>query len=59
MDRSLLAWQRLRHLLPEAAPQIVPFANSLELLRRQIEQAFPHARDFIRPGFDEAVDYEM
>ncbi|HWQ32659.1 MAG TPA: hypothetical protein VNQ79_07230 [Blastocatellia bacterium] len=59
MDRSLLAWQRLQHLLPEAAPQIVTFIKSLERLRRQTELAFPHARDFIRPGFDEAVDYEM
>ena len=59
MDRSLIAWRNLQHLLPEKAASIKPIIARLEKLRRRTEQAFPQARDFIRPGFDEVVDFVM
>jgi hypothetical protein len=30
----------------------VPLILQLERLRRRIENVFPQARDFVRPGFD-------
>lgn len=59
MDRSIAAWGRLNSLLPEKAGGILPILAHLEALRRGAEQAFPNARDFIRPGFDEALNYLM
>lgn len=58
MDRSLSAWRALQTSLPEKADTIVPMLVQLERLRRATETAFPNARDFIRPGFDE-VDSEF
>src|SRR5262249_53794163 len=59
IDRSIAAWGRLSSLLPEKAGGIMPILSHLEALRRQTEQTFPHARDFIRPGFDEMTEYVM
>lgn len=59
MDRSIAAWGRLKSYLPEKTGDILPFLALLESLRRQTEHAFPNARDFIRPGFDEASDLVM
>lgn len=53
IDRSLSAWRVLQHALPEKADTIMPMLVELEKLRRAGERAFPRARDFIRPGFDE------
>lgn len=53
IDRSSSAWRILQSSLPEKADSIVPMLLELERLRRTTEQIFPHARDFIRPGFDE------
>jgi len=53
MDRSLTAWRFLRaHLAGPAVSRIERIASHLELLRSATEHEFPHARDFVRPGFD-------
>jgi hypothetical protein len=39
--------------LPERAASIVPLILQLERLRNRVDKAFPEARDFVRPGFDE------
>jgi hypothetical protein len=59
VDRSIAAWGRLKSFLPEKAEGILPILAHLETLRRDIEHAFPNARDFIRPGFDEAPEHVM
>jgi hypothetical protein len=59
IDRSIAAWGRLSSLLPEKAGVILPMLAHLEALRRHTEQAFPNARDFIRPGFDEVTEHVM
>jgi len=59
MDRSIAAWGRLKTFLPEKTGDILPFLARLESLRRQTEREFPNARDFIRPGFDEAAGLVM
>jgi hypothetical protein len=55
IDRSLSAWRVMQSSLPEKAESIVLMLIELERLRRTTEQIFPHARDFIRPGFDEVM----
>jgi len=53
IDRSLSAWRLMQNALPEKTESTVPMLIELEKLRRGIEQIFPRARDFVRPGFDE------
>lgn len=52
IDRSIIAWRKLLDHLPEKQENILPILFHLEKLRRKTEQAFPNARNFIRPGFD-------
>jgi len=53
IDRSLSGWRLMQNALPEKTESTVPMLIELEKLRRGIEQIFPRARDFVRPGFDE------
>jgi hypothetical protein len=53
IDRSIAAWRIMQLSLPEREQSIVPLILQLECLRRRLENGFPDARDFIRPGFDE------
>src|SRR5207249_5183119 len=53
IDRSLSAWRLMQNALPEKTESTVPMLIELEKLRRGLEQIFPRARDFVRPGFDE------
>jgi hypothetical protein len=57
MDRSIGAWGRLKEEFPEQAGDVLPLLVHLERLRRKTEHTFPNARNFIRPGFDEAPDF--
>jgi hypothetical protein len=56
IDRSISAWRIMQIGLPDKADSIVPLLLALESLRQNTEKAFPNARDFIRPGFDEVSD---
>ena len=53
MDRSAAAWTGLIDAVPEARDEILGFIAQLDGLRRATEFAFPDARAFVRPGFDE------
>jgi hypothetical protein len=53
IDRSISAWRFMQLSFPDQADTIVPLLLALERLRQNTEKAFPNARDFIRPGFDE------
>jgi hypothetical protein len=53
IDRSIAAWRLMQLSLPERAGSIVPLILQLERLRHRLEKGFPHARGFVRPGFDE------
>jgi hypothetical protein len=55
IDRSLAAWRSLQISLPEKSETIRPMMIRLDALRRSIEERFPKARDFIRPGLDELL----
>ena len=52
IDRSLAAWRLMQLELSDRAQSIVPLLLQLEGLRTSLEESFPSARDFIRPGFD-------
>jgi len=52
IDRSMAAWTRIREHLPEQGDNILDLLAGLERLRRETERVFPHARSFVRPGFD-------
>lgn len=54
MDRSLAAWGVFMNRFSDKAGSISPILVHLDVFRRKTEQAFPSARSFIRPGFDEA-----
>ena len=55
IDRSIAAWRLVQLALPERDVSIVPLILQLEGLRHRIEKAFPYAREFVRPGFDEIL----
>ncbi len=52
IDRSIAAWRLMQLSLPERADSIVALILQLERLRYRLENGFPQARRFIRPGFD-------
>jgi hypothetical protein len=52
IDRSIGAWGQLRTCFFEYETTILKILVHLESLRRNVEEAFPVAREFIRPGFD-------
>lgn len=57
IDRSISAWKLMYDSLNERlqpSATIQRLLVHLEKLRRSAEREFPGARDFIRPGFDEA-----
>lgn len=54
IDRSTAVWYLVQQNHPEHTESVKPLILQLERLRNQLEIAFPHAREFIRPGFDES-----
>ena len=62
-ERAFGAWTVLRDVLPAALPtrgeawsaEIGDFQRRLARLRAGIDRAFPEARTFIRPGFDDGT----
>jgi hypothetical protein len=52
IDRSLAAWAEVLRQLPEEEDAILSILSALSRLRRELETVFPHAREFLRPGFD-------
>ncbi len=54
IDESILAWANIVRLLPEQEDAAFERLLILSRLRHDVEKAFPQARSFIRPGFDEA-----
>ena len=56
MDRSIGAWGKLREHFPESGDDVLDILVHLDRLRRKAEHLFPHARNFVRPGFDTIED---
>ncbi len=53
IDRSIGAWGKLREHFPERTDSILDILVHVDRLRRRVEQLFPEARNFKRPGFDD------
>ena len=53
IDRSLAAWGTLLRAFPAREAETLQLLVHLERLRRAVEQEFPQARAFVRPGFDD------
>ena len=56
IDRSIAAWGELRNHFPEREDDILDLLVHLDRLRRKVEEVFPAARAFVRPGFDETYE---
>jgi hypothetical protein len=52
-EKSLAAWLLVREHLPKQEDTVLPILAQLQRLIRLGDTAFPDARNFIRPGFDE------
>lgn len=51
LERSISSWN---YLMNESNAQLIrPIVNRLETIKGMLEQKFPNAGEFIRPGFDE------
>lgn len=53
LDRCIAAWSVVQELMPEHAAPALDFMLRLARLRHRVEEDFPRARAFVRPGFDE------
>jgi hypothetical protein len=52
IDRSIGAWAVIPHYNNLYAESVLEIISFLDRLRQAIEETFPNARSFIRPGFD-------
>ncbi|MEI9476680.1 MAG: hypothetical protein WCO26_08900 [Deltaproteobacteria bacterium] len=52
MDRSIGAWAVILHCNNLNAERVLEIISFLDRLRQAVEETFPGARSFVRPGFD-------
>lgn len=52
IDQSLMAWQTMLERYPEKIDEALDALALLSRMRREMEQLFPNARAFKRPGLD-------
>lgn len=55
MERSIEAWNVLPKYFPSETKVISTMTQVLSILLEDTEARFPHARTFVRPGFDQEV----
>jgi hypothetical protein len=53
MDRSIAAWAVIQQYITDGDQGVIDVITFLDSLRQAVEETFPNARSFIRPGFDE------
>ncbi len=53
IERSISAWGKFSGQFPDQENSILDILVTLKKLLRQVEKAFPNAREFVRPGFDD------
>ena len=53
IDRSIAAWAVIQHYITDGDKEVIDLIAFLDGLRQAVEETFPNARSFIRPGFDE------
>jgi hypothetical protein len=52
IDRSISAWAVISHYNYRYAESVLEMISFLDRLSQAVEETFPHARSFVRPGFD-------
>ncbi|MBD3418913.1 MAG: hypothetical protein GF398_02225 [Chitinivibrionales bacterium] len=52
IDRSIAAWKSMHSCLHHKRNDIAQYILTLTIIRKQVEEFFPDARAFVRPGFD-------
>ena len=52
IDRSIAAWAVVQHYITDSDQEVSDVIAFLDSLRQAVEETFPNARSFIRPGFD-------
>jgi hypothetical protein len=52
IDRSIAAWAVIQHYMTDCGQEVIGIIAFLDDLRQAMEETFPKARSFIRPGFD-------
>lgn len=52
IDRSIAAWAVIQHYITDGDKEVIDMIAFLDGLRQAVEETFPNARSFIRPGFD-------
>jgi len=52
IDRSIGAWAVIPHYNHRYAESVLEIISFLDRLRQAVEETFPRARSFLRPGFD-------
>jgi hypothetical protein len=52
IDRSIAAWAVIQHYITDGDREVINIIAFLDSLRQAVEETFPNARSFIRPGFD-------
>ncbi len=57
LDRSLAAWGELYRRIPSRKAATMEILVWLEKIRHALEKQFPDARSFVRPGFDEDLEF--
>jgi hypothetical protein len=55
IERSMQAWLDIFSLLPEQEDHFLNTLSLLEQMKGQLVKEFPHAMEFVRPGFDELI----
>ena len=55
IDRSIAAWAVIQHYITDGDKEVIDMIVFLDGLRQAVEETFPNARSFIRPGFDATV----
>jgi len=53
IDRSVAAWAVIQHYFTDCDKEMIHVIAFLDGLRQAVDETFPNARSFIRPGFDE------
>jgi hypothetical protein len=53
IDRSVAAWAVIQHYITDGDKGVIDIIAFLDSLRQAVEETFPNARSFIRPGFDQ------
>jgi len=53
IEKSLSAWSDLRRSFPTQDDSVLDILVFLNRLKQKIEEFFPNAREFVRPGFDD------